>query len=199
MSMTRFLTDVLARSGAVAGVIAILVTNVNEASADGCLVLASGEPWDRLNQTVEVQSMTVMTVVRFDSTQRRGTVGAKRQSWTDDVPSDALGAQAICDRVQLESAYPLMGEQDLPITMLQGEWLSPSVDLTAFPDLKSRLEADGRLVTTKPGPAYLAAVDLEAPNWRPDLFAEVAQIGDVDESRWMIALPGGLHIVPLLP
>jgi len=170
------------------------------ALADGCLVLNDGsEPWDLLDQVVEVRSMTMMTVVRFDSTQRRGTIGAKRQAWTDDVPSDTIGVANICDRIQFESAYPLDGSGNLPITMLQGERLNLTFDLTNHPELKARLESDGRLLSTKPGPAYLRAVDLDAPNWRSELFEEVAQFGEVDESRWMIGLPGGLHIVPLKP
>lgn len=168
--------------------------------ADGCDVLQDGsDPWDHLDQIVEVRAMTVMTVVRFDSTQRRGTIGAKRRKWTDDVPSTTIGVDGICDRVQLESAYPLDGPGDLPITMLQGERLDLNVDLAMFPELAARLEADGRLLATKAGPAYLVAVDLEAPNWRPALFEKVEQVGLVDESRWMIGLPGGLHIVPVKP
>lgn len=168
--------------------------------ADGCLVLRDkGEPWDHIDTVVETRSITVMTVVRFDSTRRRGTIGAKRQKWTDDVPSDTIGTHGVCDRVQLESAYPLDGEKDLPIAMVQGERLNPAINLSKYPDLQSRLEADGRLITTIPGPAYLTAVDLDAPDWRPKLFKHVAQIGQIDEMRWMIALPGGLHLVPLKP
>ena len=179
---------------------ALLMILPASVSAEGCGVLQDGsDPWDQLDQIVDVRSMTVMTVVRFDSTRRRGTVGAKRQKWTDDVPSDTMGAANICDRVQLESAYPLDGAEDLPIAMLQGERLNQAVDLVKFPDLKLRLESDERLVITKPGPAYLTAVDLSARDWRPDLFAQIAKIGEVDERRWMIGLPGGLYIVPLKP
>ncbi len=170
------------------------------ALADGCLILQDGsEPWDRLDQVVEVSSITMMTVVRFDSTQRRGTIGAKRQKWTDDVPSDTIGIENICDRVQFESAYPLDGPGDLPISMLQGERLNQTFDMTNHPDLKARLAGDGRLLNSKPGPAYLIAVDLAAPNWRQELFEKISAIGEVDENRWMIGLPGGLHIVPLKP
>ncbi|MEM7059465.1 MAG: hypothetical protein AAF557_17915 [Pseudomonadota bacterium] len=183
-----------------APIAALLAALSGAALAEGCLVLEDGsDPWDHLDETVEVRSMTVMTVVRFDSTRRRGTIGAKRRKWTDDVPSDTIGVQAICDRVQFETAYPFDGPGDLPIVMLQGERLNLSVDLGNHPELKIRLEAHERLLTTKPGPAYLTAVDLEAPDWRPKLFERMATIGQVDEDRWMIALPGGLHIVPLKP
>ena len=90
------------------------------ALSEGCQLLQDGaDPWDRLEQIVEVRSITMMTVVRFDSTRRRGTIGAKRQKWTDDVPSDTMGVGSICDRIQLESAYPLTGSEDLPIAMMQ--------------------------------------------------------------------------------
>lgn len=208
MSMTKFSTEakvlpklILRRHARLriwSAVVMVLAPGV--AFANGCQVLkGGGDPWDHLDQIVEVQSLTMMTVVRFDSTQRRGTIGAKRQKWTDDVPSDTLGVEKICDRIQVESAYPLDGPRDLPIAMLQGERLDQNVDLIEHPELKARLEREERLLTTKPGPAYLIAVDLDAQNWRQELFEKAVQIGEVDENRWMIGLPGGLHIVPLKP
>ena len=193
--MTRFSHD-LFRTLAASALLAVLGTGA--VRADEC-ALVSGERdiWDHEGSVVHVEAFRFVAVVRFDSTQRMTVAGAVPKRWVDDVPSDTMGVQAICDRVQLESPVPLQGDADTRIVMMQGERLRSDTEMSAFPDLSARIAEQDRLIVVPAGRVFVSAVQLDADEWRSTLLAKATAQGAIDPDRWMIGLPGGLYLVPL--
>lgn len=178
-------------------ILSSLVVLLSTAGAKAC-DLADPPLWESEGKVAAIDTFDFLAVVRFDTTQTSAAAAA-RQGWVDDVPSDTMGTEAICDRVQLETPLPMQGADDLPLTMMQGERLHPDTNLSSFTDLAGRIESEKRFVRTLPGPVFVGQVDLEDLEWRPKLLAAAANIGTIDTKRWMIGLPGGLYLVPLKP
>ena len=169
-------------------------------AADPCNLVAGSETiWDFDGRVAKVKTMTVLIVTRHQSKQPLDGSPVDSRLWTDDIPSDTIGADAICDRVQLETPIPLNTWDRLDLTMQQGERLRPGFDVAqASPELAKRLAEAKRTVTIQSGPYFVTHIpDLSDPDWRVGLLAKATRSGDIDTNRWMVGLPGALYLVPL--
>lgn len=169
--------------------------------AEPCaLVPGTRTIWDHDGKVTDVAGMTVLIVTRHQSRQPLAGSPVDSQLWTDDVPSDTLGGDAVCDRVQLETPLPFNTWDKQPIAMQQGERMLPGIDIAAkAPDLARRIATDGRQVDLAPGSYFVSHVpDLDAPDWRDVLLERAAEAGQIDTGRWVIGLPGALYLVPLV-
>lgn len=169
------------------------------AMADPCALVDEGTVWDHEGQITDIRAMTVLLVTRHRSRQPLAGSPVQSDLWTDDVPSDTLGAEFICDRVQLETPLPLNTWDKKPITMQQGERLVPGLDLAkSAPDLFKRVSSDSRMVALSAASYFVAHVqDLDDPDWRAELLARAADAGSIDTTGWIVGLPGALYLVPM--
>ncbi|MEM1298206.1 MAG: hypothetical protein AAGH68_02925 [Pseudomonadota bacterium] len=179
--------------------LAVLIPGL--AHADPCALVDDGTIWDHEGSVVSVVAMTVLLVTRHESRQPLSGTPVESTLWTDDMPSDTIGAGNICDRVQLETPLPLNSWDRLEITMQQGERVPIGFDVAAHSgELAERIDADGRRVDLGPGRYFVWHVaDLEQPDWREDLLAKAGSAGKIDTSRWVVGLPGALYLVPVRP
>ena len=169
-----------------------------DARADSCAI-ASGDSvvWDHVGSVTDVNPMTVLLVTRFTTTQGKGPRNAKPELWTNDVPSDTLGAEAICDRVQLETPLAFDGPDQAPLILMQGERIPSDLDIA--PDLAARLQADNRQIQVPGGPAFVFQVeDLNSTTWRGEMLEAAKAIGRIDQERWVIGMAGALYLVPMV-
>ena len=183
-----------------AGLAGLVLALPGLAWADPCaLVPGKGTIWDHDGEVTDVAGMTVLIVTRHQSRQPLAGSPVDSQLWTDDVPSDTLGSDAVCDRVQLETPLPFDTWDRQPIAMQQGERMLPGVDIAAkAPGFAGRIAADDRQIDLAPGSYFVRHVpDLDAPDWRDVLLAEAANAGQIDAGRWVVGLPGALYLVPV--
>ena len=152
--------------------------------------------WNRVGGTAEVPGFTVALVVRVN--RRQGDPQSDTVFFrTDDVPSDTLGAGAVCGRVQLETPLPLDSPDGRTLTMQQGEWLAEPLPEGRY---VAGLAAEDRIAEIVPGRYFIGHIaDPQEVGWRPDLLSNAASHGRIDPDRWMIGMAGALYLVPLRP
>ena len=179
--------------------LAVLIPGL--AHADPCALVATGNIWDHEGSIATVTAISVLLVTRHESRQPLSGTAVDSTLWTDDVPSDTIGAEHICDRVQLETPLPFDTWDRHPIAMQQGERVPFGFDVAAHSSaLASRIEMDGRGVDLAAGRYFVSHVsDLEQPDWREELLAKAADAGEIDATRWVVGLPGALYLVPVTP
>lgn len=171
------------------------------ALADPCALTKDPDAFgDGSGAIVELEGFQWLAVTRFESPQGLGSQPVEPKIWTDDVPSATFGEDKLCDRIQLETALPFSVDGDAMLIMQQGERPLPDLDLAGHPALLERLKSADRIVDVQGGTYFAYQIpDFEAVEWREQLFARAAAVGEVDPDRWVIALSGALYLVPIKP
>lgn len=179
--------------------LAVLIPGL--AHSDPCALVTNGTIWDHEGSVAPVSALSVLLVTRHESRQPLSENAVTSTLWTDDVPSDTIGAEHICDRVQLETPLPFYSREHQAITMQQGERVPPKLDIAAHSGgLAARIDAEQRRVDLPAGPYFVSHVpELERQDWREELLAKAAETGQIDVDRWVVGLPGALYLVPVKP